>query len=93
MGIAIDAVGMPSRSDASFFYTLGITMKRSELLEAAAKALGHPVPVHRLNYALRHGYVRPKTRRPDGWNAYSNDDLKDLVKFIREHSRTVPASV
>lgn len=68
-------------------------MNRSELLEVAEKKLGRPVRPYHLDYAIRRGYVSPAARRPDGWNAYGEKSVNDLVRYMRERSRTsLPAS-
>ena len=64
------------------------TLVRSQLLERAAKKLGRPIKKHHVEHALRHGYVTPKSRRPDGWNLYDESSVNDLVTFMRERSRS-----
>ncbi|WDQ15720.1 hypothetical protein [Rhodopirellula sp. P2] len=67
-------------------------MTRSELLAAAQKKLGRKIRPHQLNYAVSRGYVKPESRRPDGWNVYGDEAVKGLIAFMRERSRSIQSA-
>ncbi|MCR9210638.1 MAG: hypothetical protein NXI28_20615 [bacterium] len=67
-------------------------MTRSELLAAAQERIGRTIHLHQLDYAISRGYVKPESRRPDGWNVYGDDALKGLIAFMRERSRSVQSA-
>ncbi|MCC9640814.1 hypothetical protein LOC71_00890 [Rhodopirellula sp. JC740] len=67
-------------------------MTRSELLAAAQKQIGRSIHLHQLDHAVSRGYVKPESRRPDGWNVYGDDALEGLVAFMRERSRSIQSA-
>jgi hypothetical protein len=63
-------------------------MTRKELLAAAERLIGCKINSRKLDYALKCGYVRPASQRPDKWNLYDERSLDQLVAYMEQRSRT-----